>query len=204
MERKRKFKNLSTMTNLPTHLTDKIETGAQEWATSGSLKEWIDTGMNDTRYSSTLKTFLAGASFLYSLLKEEKGEVGRWVKCSDALPEKRIRVLTWDGLIVWEAYVDFDGEWKWTNRDEMMGGTEHITHWIPLPPKPRETPVVAGCGELVSALKKIAYTIDFLREEARKEGGTLDGQAAIQISQDVAFLKGIAIEALKKIGYERA
>jgi hypothetical protein len=156
MERKRKFKNLSTMTNLPTHLTDKIETGAQEWATSGSLKEWIDTGMNDTRYSSTLKTFLAGASFLYSLLKEEKGEVGRWVKAKDAPDEEWFGPIRyrWD-----EKYKHWEYD-SCTSR-EMQNNIENYpdVEWLDT-----ETPVVAGCGELVEALEWYADPGNYLDE----------------------------------------
>lgn len=56
-----------------------------------------------------------------------------WISVKDSLPEKRIRVLAWEGTITWEAYIDFDGKWKWSHVDGDLHPTDHITHWAPLP-----------------------------------------------------------------------
>lgn len=71
-----------------------------------------------------------------------------WVKASDRLPEQRIRVLvTYDNLIVIEAYIDFDGRWKFSDPAWALHDTAGITHWMPLPALPGESPTAAGDGK---------------------------------------------------------
>lgn len=50
--------------------------------------------------------------------------------------------------------------------------------------------------QLIDALEKIANPIKYIRQEAEKEGGALNGVMAIQISNDANYLKGIAQAAL--------
>lgn len=47
------------------------------------------------------------------------------------------------------------------------------------------------------ALKSIAFPVAHLQSEAAKEGATLDGNYAIQLSNDPAYLKQLAENALK-------
>lgn len=46
------------------------------------------------------------------------------------------------------------------------------------------------------ALEKIAHTVDYLQKEAEREGFRLNGQMAIQLSNDPNYLKKIAIDAI--------
>jgi hypothetical protein len=50
--------------------------------------------------------------------------------------------------------------------------------------------------ELEEALQAIVNPILYLRTEAEKEGGTLNGAAAVALSKDAEFLKSIARQAL--------
>ncbi len=52
----------------------------------------------------------------------------------------------------------------------------------------------------IKALRKIAYPISYLQEEATKEGAKLDGQFAVQLSKDPQWLRSIAEDCLKEIG----
>lgn len=57
--------------------------------------------------------------------------------------------------------------------------------------------------ELEEALDKIANPIKYMRIEAEKQGGKLDGYMAIQLSKDANYLQSIAKEFLYKIISER-
>jgi len=57
-----------------------------------------------------------------------------WVSVEDGLPEKRIRVTGWDGLIVDDFYIDLDGVWRYSHGSEKV--MDMVTHWMPLPPPP--------------------------------------------------------------------
>jgi hypothetical protein len=63
--------------------------------------------------------------------------VQEWIRVEDGLPEKRIRALGWDGFIVWEFYVDFDGLLKYSHVDNQLHDASKITHWQPLPSPPQ-------------------------------------------------------------------
>lgn len=56
----------------------------------------------------------------------------------------------------------------------------------------------ATSNELLEALEKIAYPIKHFQEQAEKEGCKLDGRAAIALSNDANWLKGIAIAAIQQ------
>jgi hypothetical protein len=192
------------MTNLPTHLQERIKqeakkhgegtcTGKQYGGTTDlivpKIKEWAS------------EDFLAGASFLYALLKEEKGEVaGVWRNVSQ-LPEivnkkalpcyVRVEKRKHDGSGTWiqkavayyfpdkfkgvefEDWDDYSQEdFPYTEEDSEQGvvwlragwyssidcdkcegywsAPLNVVEWLDT-----DTPVVAGCGELVAMLQKI-------------------------------------------------
>jgi len=52
---------------------------------------------------------------------------------------------------------------------------------------------------LLQALNDIRNPIGYLQREAEKQGGALNA-SAFEISQDVVFVRQIAIDALNKIG----
>jgi hypothetical protein len=54
--------------------------------------------------------------------------------------------------------------------------------------------------KMIEALRKIAYPISYLQEEATKIGAKLEGQAAVQLSKDPQWLRSIAEDCLKEIG----
>ena len=61
------------------------------------------------------------------------------------------------------------------------------------------------CGTLVvrleaaqQALEEISNPIPFMRKRAEQEGGKLNGQMAVALSDDANFLKSIAREAIGK------
>lgn len=132
--------------NLPTHLQERIETESEDFATKEGTKLPARAGVDyrNGYYRGLEEGHLAGASFLYSILKEEKGEVaGVWVSASKRLPEKAgsycIRnIETGHKRSVW-----YQPAGKSILRSKHASGWE----WLDT-----ETPVVAGCGELVSAL----------------------------------------------------
>ena len=55
----------------------------------------------------------------------------------------------------------------------------------------------------LTALKNIAYPIDYLRREAKKEGKELDGYMALKLAQDGNWLSDIAADALIEIAREK-
>lgn len=65
---------------------------------------------------------------------------------------------------------------------------KHVDHYFSPSPLP-------SCQVLREALEKIANPINFMQAEL-KEGETINGQMAIQLSNDAAYLKSIAITAL--------
>jgi hypothetical protein len=158
------------MTNLPTYLQGRIEKEADEYART----------YNGTK--TIKRPYLAGASFLYSLLKEEKGEVGRWRKEGYEQLYKRAKA----GYRI-ACYIDYDfyrdggshpmcrdictigqnpTHLEFSSRghgysgyiepdeNELKNFVEECERlnieWLDT-----ETPVVAGCGELVAMLQKI-------------------------------------------------
>lgn len=52
--------------------------------------------------------------------------------------------------------------------------------------------------QFVEALEEIAEPIPFMRKRAEAEGGKLNGQMAVALSDDANFLKSIARAALKE------
>jgi hypothetical protein len=56
---------------------------------------------------------------------------------------------------------------------------------------------------MIKALKKIAYPISYLQEEAAKSGAKLDGHFAALLAQDSNWLRDIAENCLKEIGEEK-
>jgi hypothetical protein len=127
------------MTNLPTHLQERIE---QEAA-----KEASENG----------KGFLAGASFLYSLLKEEKGEVaGVWRKGLKTPQDSEWKIIVVENVARTAKYNKDSGYFIDTRGNLFEPKT---LKWLDT-----ETPVVAGCGELVEALEWYADPGNYLDE----------------------------------------
>src|ERR1035441_1962054 len=64
--------------------------------------------------------------------------------------------------------------------------------------------IMAASWEMLQALEEIAEPIPFMRKRAEAEGGKLNGQMAVILSDDANFLKSIARAALAKArGEER-
>jgi hypothetical protein len=126
------------MTNLPPHLQERIEQEARHT----SLAPRYETG------------FLAGASFLYALLKEETGEVEVWRKVTDnrKAPDDWFGPIRYDRISEWEYDVGYGHEVNNYDGNELL-------EWLDT-----ETPVVAGCGELVEALEWYADPGNYLDE----------------------------------------
>jgi hypothetical protein len=63
-----------------------------------------------------------------------------------------------------------------------------------------ETPPVSEERAVaISALKKIADPIQYLQEEAKKEGAVLNGYMAGQLTKDANYYQEIARKALKQL-----
>jgi hypothetical protein len=140
--------------NLPKHLQERIRSAAYQQYLS-EQKCGLDP--ESAYIDSFTGFFLAGASFLYSLLKEEKGEVGRWVKGTDRVPKGRGHV-----------FIKIEGTMAvghWNTHHKMFINEsddffpEDQVEWLDT-----ETPVVAGCGELVEALEWYADPGNYLDE----------------------------------------
>lgn len=137
---------------LPAHLQDKLNDATRVHVSKSTApdKETPDWVTQD---------FLAGASYLYTLLKEEKGEVaGVWVRATERKSQHMVKVCI--RIIGNEGWVT--GYWDFSRKVYM------VTNLGPQGVKPEriewldtETPVVAGCGELVKALEEIiGYRFD--------------------------------------------
>jgi hypothetical protein len=137
--------------HLPPHLQERIET-----ETMKSSKVRYQGDAKNFEFIEYEDGFRAGASFLYSLLKEEKGEAGRWRKAKDAPDEEWFGPIRyrWD-----EKYKHWEYD-SCTSR-EMQNNIENYpdVEWLDT-----ETPVVAGCGELVDALEWYADPGNYLDE----------------------------------------
>lgn len=128
------------MTNLPPHLQERIEKEATKIAQSAV---------------GTYQGFLAGASLLYTLLKEEKGEVaGVWRKATDKEPP-----VIKNGNLLHIRYKGFpnllrflESKWYWEEGNPQQYPV-HKESWSAIEWLDTETPVVAGCGELAEALE---------------------------------------------------
>lgn len=59
--------------------------------------------------------------------------------------------------------------------------------------------LVAEKKALQEALESVASPVGFMRRQAEATGDRFDGHAAVYISKDPEFLKGIAQDALNKI-----
>lgn len=73
---------------------------------------------------------------------------GTWIKVTDRMPEERIRVLGWDGLIIEECFYggqssitgDATKAWRVMAMESLLEPetTYPITHWMPLPRPPKD------------------------------------------------------------------
>ena len=61
-----------------------------------------------------------------------------WIKCSDCLPEKDIKVLFSNGEEIFLGWMltDMGKEIFWSHYDYLE--EENITHWMPLPEPPKD------------------------------------------------------------------
>jgi hypothetical protein len=128
------------MTNLPTHLQERIEQQAKDFALTESLRS--------DRHESVFceRDVLAGASFLYALLKEEKGEVaGVWRKGLKTPQDSEWKIIVVENVARTAKYNKDSGYFIDTRGNLFEPKT---LKWLDT-----ETPVVAGCGELVDALE---------------------------------------------------
>ena len=72
---------------------------------------------------------------------------GEWTRASVALPKVDSMgtsglVLVWDGVAVWVAYVERwaeDDGWQWRQAGRDSYELDGVTHWQPLPDRPRGT-----------------------------------------------------------------
>jgi hypothetical protein len=136
------------MTQLPAHLQERIEQASENLTGHDLHIEWIKRGRKD---SDKKLAFLAGASFLYSLLKEEKGEVGRWVKASDRFPHEG-----WYGPIRYR-YDEKYKQWEYDSEHSrsMQNNIENYpdVEWLDT-----STPIVAGCGDIETMIQREPVT----------------------------------------------
>ena len=64
-----------------------------------------------------------------------------WIKCSERLPGKNESVgYTFDGKDIRNDvyYPGFNGNWESENSIGFYVNEDNITHWMPLPPVPKE------------------------------------------------------------------
>ena len=69
--------------------------------------------------------------------------VPQWIAVKDRLPECGVNVLvTFVNRILGEAFVGvmvlFDDGWCWYQTDDAINKNLEITHWMPLPERPKE------------------------------------------------------------------
>lgn len=120
---------------LPQDLKEKIEKLADEYARTYTGTKTIK------------RPYLAGASFLYALLKEEKGEVAGVWRSVKQWPEVSGSFYTRKTTNGGETIKDVS---YYDPRRKDLWESAGITEWLDT-----ETPVVAGCGELVEILESI-------------------------------------------------
>lgn len=63
--------------------------------------------------------------------------MSEWISVKNGLPTDALSVLVWNGAVVFDAYMFIEGSNKKWAVDCKQ---EDITHWMPLPPPPKETP----------------------------------------------------------------
>jgi hypothetical protein len=68
----------------------------------------------------------------------QKGNIVEWISVKDRLPEKGTYVLTYDGLDMNLArFTGEDSKYYWDCDTYGMYDYD-VTHWMPLPPPPKE------------------------------------------------------------------
>jgi hypothetical protein len=133
------------MTNLPTHLQERIEQQAAKEAVE-KASFIVQKTRRDGYEDGYEQGHLAGASFLYSLLKEEKGEVaGVWRKGLKTPQDSEWKIIVVENVARTAKYNKDSGYFIDTRGNLFEPKT---LKWLDT-----ETPVVAGCGELVEALE---------------------------------------------------
>jgi hypothetical protein len=132
------------MTNLPPHLQERVETEAGKFAEMKELSLAPDTKPDYRKgYEQGLEDgFNTGASFLHALLKEEKGEVaGVWRKGLKTPQDSEWKIIVVENVARTAKYNKDSGYFIDTRGNLFEPKT---LKWLDT-----ETPVVAGCGELV-------------------------------------------------------
>lgn len=124
----------------------------EELADEHVEKLWQDTGTKFERICCQ-QDFLAG----YKAAKDQVADVDKvmnssnnsngWISVKDRLPEEDIAVLVYgqvlndppDVIGVRRRY-NGDQEWKhtWESEDGFIYREDDVTHWMPLPPAPKE------------------------------------------------------------------
>ena len=106
----------------------------------GRLKEKLGT---DTWASCDIDKIGLDAADLIERLTAENAalleKVPQWISVEERRPEPGKRVLATDGVFVGEAIYALDGRWSGYGGGilrDCLGSV--ITHWMPLPPAPKE------------------------------------------------------------------
>ena len=60
-----------------------------------------------------------------------------WIKCSDKLPDKDTPVLCYDGTYIEVSEYWYDENHKHVFINPPAPPKDYITHWMPLPPPPK-------------------------------------------------------------------
>lgn len=111
-------------------LEEEIKDKAETYA---GMMLWLNQHNKDSHLFQEYiaeKSYIAGATEYANQPRKE------WIEIADFKIEPRIRYNVWDGLIVDDAYMDFDGKWKYTQTSEEL--PYPITHIQPLPTPPQK------------------------------------------------------------------
>ena len=103
--------------------------------------------MDNTKGFKRLREEVEWKDMVISLAQRKQGEaeaerdalLGKWISIDGTLPAPGTRVLATDGVFVGEAIFSRDSRWSGYGGGiprDCIGSV--ITHWLPLPPVPKE------------------------------------------------------------------
>lgn len=92
----------------------------------------------------------AAAELVCAAIPQAVSAEPQWLPVSGRMPEKDVEVLVYDSSADhvyvtqwcdwWEAPVSFSSKTICVGEGWETGEYEHVTHWMPLPPAPKEQP----------------------------------------------------------------
>lgn len=127
-------------------MTDKVKR-SQKQAYEKSIEFLLALTEGQSNEIKSLREEVEWKDMVISLAQRKQGEaeaerdalLGKWISVDGTLPAPGTRVLATDGVFVGEAYRTSADTWSrydGTAMRDCIGSV--VTHWMPLPPVPKE------------------------------------------------------------------